>query len=84
MWRTTTIGFPCMHIALPLISIWFLREWRRVIMILAVFDFSLVASILLLEWHYIIDLFAGVLVAALAVAAEAHFRKTLGKLNKCG
>ena len=67
-----------MHIALPLISIWFLREWRRVVMILAVFDVLLVASILLLEWHYIIDLFAGVLVAALAVAAEAQFRKTPG------
>ena len=68
-----------MHVALPLISIWFLREWRRVIMILAVFDMLLVASILLLEWHYIIDLFAGVLVAALAVAAEAHFQKDVGK-----
>jgi hypothetical protein len=72
------IGFPCMHVGLPLISIWFLRKWRRVIIILAVFDVLLVASILLLEWHYIIDLFAGVLVAALAVAAEASFRKILG------
>jgi PAP2 superfamily len=72
------IGFPCMHVALPLISIWFLRKWRRVIMILAAFDVLLVVSILLLEWHYIIDLFAGVLVAALAVAAEASFRKILG------
>jgi hypothetical protein len=70
------IGFPCMHVALPLISIWFLREWRRIFTILAAFDVLLGVSIILLEWHYIVDLFAGVLVAALAVAAEAWFRKT--------
>jgi len=63
------IAFPCMHIAQPLIVIWFLRRWKRMITIMLVYDVLLVATILLLEWHYVIDIIAGGLVAALAVAA---------------
>ena len=67
------IGFPCMHVALPSISIWFLRPWKRIALCLLVFDaVLLVPSIILLEWHYLVDLMAGFAVAALAVGLSAR------------
>jgi hypothetical protein len=63
------IAFPCMHIAQPLIVMWFLRPWKRVLAALAIYDLLLLAAIVLLEWHYLVDIFAGALVAALAIAA---------------
>jgi hypothetical protein len=61
------IAFPCMHIAQPLIVMWFLRRWRRVLAALSIVNVMLVASIVLLEWHYLVDLLGGVVVAALAI-----------------
>lgn len=61
------IAFPCMHIAQPLVVMWFLRPWRRMVLALAAYDLLLLAAIVLLEWHYIVDIFGGVLVAALAI-----------------
>ncbi len=61
------IAFPCMHIALPLIAIWFLRRWRKIAITLLIFNVLLVASIVLLEWHYLVDLLAGPIVAWLAI-----------------
>jgi hypothetical protein len=63
------IAFPCMHIAQPLVVMWFLRPWRRILVALAVYDLLLIGAILLLEWHYVVDILGGVLVAGLAVAA---------------
>jgi hypothetical protein len=62
------IGFPSMHIAMPLIAIWFLRRWRRVALLVAVFDLFLVMAIVLLEWHYFLDLAGGVAIALAAIA----------------
>jgi hypothetical protein len=62
------IAFPCMHIAQPLIAMWFLRRWRRMIIVLAAYDVFLLVAIVLLEWHYIVDVFAGILVAGGAIA----------------
>ena len=62
------IAFPCMHIAQPLIAMWFLRRWRRMIIALAAYDVFLLVAIVLLEWHYIVDVFAGILVAGVAIA----------------
>ena len=62
------IGFPCMHIVQPLIVIWFLRRWKRIVMVLGVYDVVLVVAVLLLEMHYVVDFLAGLLVAALAIA----------------
>jgi PAP2 superfamily protein len=70
------IGLPCMHIAQPLIVMWFLRRWRGMVVALAVYDFFLIAAVVLLEWHYVIDIIAGVFVAALAIAI------TDGKLRR--
>ena len=61
------IGFPSMHVAMPLIAIWFLRKWRRIALILLAFDFVMLVSIVALEWHYFVDLLGGVLVAASAI-----------------
>jgi hypothetical protein len=62
------IAFPCMHIAQPLVVMWFLRGWKRIVAALAIYDVLLLAAIVLLEWHYIVDIFAGVMVAGLAIA----------------
>jgi PAP2 superfamily len=62
------IGLPCMHIVQPMIVMWFLRRWRRIVIALAAYDLLLVAAILLLEMHYVIDILAGIPVAALAIA----------------
>lgn len=61
------IGFPSMHVAMPLIAIWFLRRWRRMALILLAFDCVMLVSIVALEWHYFVDLFGGVLVAFMAI-----------------
>jgi PAP2 superfamily len=62
------IAFPCMHVVQPLIALWFLRRWKRIATVLAAYDVLLVAAILLLEWHYAVDLIGGVLVAMAAIA----------------
>ncbi len=61
------IGFPCMHVGLPLIAIWSLRKWRKMAVILMAFDLLLVTAIVVLEWHYLVDLVGGVVVAILAI-----------------
>jgi hypothetical protein len=61
------IAFPCMHIAQPLIVMWFLRRWKRIVAALTAVNIVLVGAILLLEWHYFVDILGGVAVAALAV-----------------
>ena len=61
------IAFPCMHIAQPLVVMWFLRRWKCILAVLAAYDTLLVVAIVLLEWHYLVDVIAGVLVAAAAI-----------------
>lgn len=67
------IAFPCMHIAQPLVVMWFLRPWRRMLLALALYDVLLLGAIVLLEWHYLVDIFGGVLVAGIAImAVDGH------------
>lgn len=61
------VAFPSLHIAMPLVVAWFLRRWKRILPLLLALDLLLVASIVLLEWHYVVDLVGGVAVAALAI-----------------
>jgi hypothetical protein len=61
------IALPCMHIVQPMIVLWFLRRWRRIVIALAAYDVLLVAAILMLEMHYVIDIVVGLLVAAVAI-----------------
>ena len=82
------IAFPCMHIAQPLIVMWFLRRWKRMLIVLCAYDGLLIVSILLLEWHYVVDIIGGVLVAGIAIAitnsSPSIFSKSLrnGKYNR--
>lgn len=62
------VALPCMHIVQPIIVLWFLRRWRRMALVLAAYDLLLVAAILMLEQHYVIDIIVGLPVAALAIA----------------
>lgn len=61
------IAFPSLHIALPIIVLWFMRRWKRIVYFLVAFDIVLIPAILLLEWHYIVDLIGGAAVAAMAI-----------------
>jgi membrane-associated phospholipid phosphatase len=47
---------------------WFLRRWKRMLIVLCAYDALLIVSILLLEWHYLVDIIGGVLVAAISIA----------------
>lgn len=75
------IGMPCMHIAQPLVVVWFLRRWRRIVIALAVYDVALVASIVLLEWHYVVDILAGIMVAMLAIAITDGTRRREARIR---
>ncbi len=72
------IAFPCMHIAQPLIVMWFVRRWKRIVVALTAVNIVLVAAILLLEWHYLVDVIGGMVVAALSVLIvnRQDFRQT--------
>ena len=61
------IAFPCMHIAQPLVVLWFLRRWKRIAYALVAYDIVLVPAILLLEWHYLTDVIGGIIVAGIAI-----------------
>ena len=76
------IAFPCMHIVQPIIVLWFLRRRRRLFLALAVYDLFLVAAILMLEMHYVIDIVVAVPVAMLSIAiTNRHFRGKTGGLG---
>ena len=60
------VGFPSLHVALPIIAIWFLRPWKLLATILLVLYVTLLLpAVILLEWHYVIDMFGGIAVAFL-------------------
>jgi PAP2 superfamily len=69
------ISFPAMHVTIPLIVAWFLRRWKWVAAILVAYTIVLVPAILILEWHYFIDIVGGVAVAALAVVLDEYLYK---------
>jgi hypothetical protein len=62
------IAFPSMHVGLPVITMWLMRPWRKIFWLLAVYNSVVVFAILVLEWHYAIDLVGGAAVAVLALA----------------
>jgi hypothetical protein len=61
------IAFPSLHIALTIIVLWFMRRWKVVVLCLIAYDLVLIPAILLLEWHYVIDLLGGVVLAGVAI-----------------
>ena len=73
------IAFPSLHIALPIIVLWFMRRWKRVVFCLVAYDILLIPAILLLEWHYLIDLLGGAVVAVIAIIINRSPNGTLEK-----
>ena len=61
------VAFPCMHIVQPLLVMWFLRRWKPFVVVLSLYNCILVASIVLLEWHYVVDLLGGVVVTLFSI-----------------
>jgi hypothetical protein len=61
------IAFPSMHIAAPLIVAWYVRRWRRILRFLLAVDLLIVVAVVLLEWHYVVDVLGGLAVACIAV-----------------
>lgn len=61
------IAFPSLHIALPGIAMWYLRRWGVVFWLLLTYNVVIAAAIVVLEWHYALDLPGGIAVAVLAI-----------------
>ena len=61
------IGLPSLHIAQPVIMLWYVRRWKRIAVVMAIFDVLLIPSIVLLEQHYVVDLLGGFAVGVLAI-----------------
>lgn len=68
------IAFPSMHVAQPFIAGWFLRRWRRVSMLIFGYCGLLVPAIVVLQWHYFVDIVAGLMIAALAILMVEGWR----------
>jgi hypothetical protein len=62
------IAFPSMHIGLPAIAMWFMGRWRRVFWFLAAYTCVVSGTVVILEWHYAVDILGGLAVAAIALA----------------
>jgi PAP2 superfamily len=62
------IAFPSMHIGLPVIAMWFMRYWRPVFWLLAAYVCTVAFAVVILEWHYALDIPGGIAVGALALA----------------
>lgn len=62
------IAFPSLHVGLPVIAMWFLRPWRMLFWLLAAYTGILAIAVIVLEWHYALDVPAGIAVAAIALA----------------
>jgi hypothetical protein len=76
------ISFPSLHVALPIIAIWFMRPFRRLQYVLAAaYLLLMLPAVMLLEWHYIIDFAGGFCAAALSIwlAERVSTSSVLGK-----
>jgi hypothetical protein len=76
------IGFPCMHIAQPLIVLWYLRKWKNMVAVLLAYDVLLAAAILILEWHFFTDILGGIAVATAAVLFMGYGYEYTGAFQK--
>jgi hypothetical protein len=67
--RAYYVAFPSLHVAQPLIAAWFLRRWRAVCAMVSGYCILLVPAIVILQWHYVIDIIGGLAIAVLAVSS---------------
>ncbi len=69
------LAFPCTHLSQPLIVLWFLRHSKRVVASLVAYDALLVPAILMLEWHYFVDMLGGIVIAVVVIWFVAKTRE---------
>jgi PAP2 superfamily len=62
------IGFPSLHVGMVVVAWWFLREWRIPKIIASLYLILVVPCVLLVGWHYVVDVIGGVAVAAASIA----------------
>ena len=80
------VAFPSLHLAQPVIAAWFLRRWKRVSLVIVAYSILLAPSILILRWHYLVDIIGGLIVGAVAIAITSPLdpngrnRRTSGPL----
>lgn len=77
------IDFPCMHLALSVIALWYLRESRRLLFYLIPYVLGLAVAIVIFEWHYFIGMVAGVVVAAIAIAVVDFPTRRVKAASSC-
>jgi hypothetical protein len=75
------IAIPSMHLAQPLIALWFVRHWNRIAALLLAYNVILIPTILLLEQHYVVDLMAAIVVAGAAIALVESCQKAEGSVR---
>jgi PAP2 superfamily len=76
--------FPCMHITQPLVLLWFMQRWKRIVGVLVAYDIVLILAVIGLEWHYFVDIVAAFPMALIAVATvdgSALRQKLLGNFG---
>jgi hypothetical protein len=61
------ISFPCMHVVKPVLVWWYLRDHRNIAWLVSGYLLLLTIAIVLLEWHYFVDILAGFLVATAVI-----------------
>ncbi len=70
------VGFPSLHTALPIVGLWFLRPWKRLARPLVFCYITLlIPSIILLEWHFLMDIAGGIATAFLSIWLVDRFSK---------
>ena len=79
--RSYYVSFPSDHVAQPLIAAWYLRRWRIISAIVLGFCILLIPSILILQWHYIVDIIAGILVAIVSVLVVSAGSRKAARLS---
>ena len=74
------IGFPSLHVGMVMVAWWFLREWRIPKILSSLYLVLVVPCVLLVGWHYVVDVIGGVAVAAAAIAL-ARFASNFRRVN---
>ncbi len=77
------VGFPSLHTALPIVGLWFLRPWKRLARPLVFLYITLlIPSIILLEWHFLMDIAGGFATAFLAIWLVERFSRGSAEDNE--
>jgi len=76
------IAMPSFHVIWAWLCLYLVRGWPVVFLVLLPINLLLIASCVLLGWHYCIDIFGGVVVVLLAHFVTPHVLRTPGEDGK--